>query len=635
MTRDDDDSWPERPYKGLQYYGLKDSRIFAARKRETHEFAHLVAANRNCVTILHGTSGSGKSSFLRAGVIPFLERESHAFEFPRLSPELFVRSTGAPLVSLAAAVYTVAVREVAIATPRGSRTLSLRSALLGHADLDAFVADVGRSPERMRDSLIRLAAGLPTTVVLVIDQAEEVLTLRSQSALESSTAFFELLARFTATICDLKIVISIRTEFFGRFWSELLHHGGDMHALSEYLLVELDNAGLVQAIKHPTGLGHYPFRYELGLPERIAADVLANAPAGGALPAMQIVCNALYERGKSREVVAADYLAISNISEQIGQHVDLALLDAVEPHSPWHIWLSEVFKWQRVLGEFVLVQAEESVTTKLLSLSEIRRRAQKHGCRGSVDCIVDFLAGDTQRILRRIDAPEADDARYSLGHDVLGRVLHERALRWASDLDESSARRRVRVPVIAVGIAVGLAGWAASSFVLEVVGLIVLSYGVLEWAAYGARELVQDALTRRFTPSEGLLRWNLRWLDRLGGTDELRSQPLTREWLRRDPQTRPLVDPPAEVGALLRSPAGKPGAGVRLSWDGRINMRMDWWAILGWLAVLSLIFSPGILAISNSEQCEGAWSCLRLWATCNGEWSCPGGWPCEGGGECR
>src|SRR5919198_18099 len=66
---------PRSPYPGLSSYDEGDSALFFGRRTE----CDLVVANllTSRLTVLYGPSGVGKSSLLRAGVIPQLQAPSH------------------------------------------------------------------------------------------------------------------------------------------------------------------------------------------------------------------------------------------------------------------------------------------------------------------------------------------------------------------------------------------------------------------------------------------------------------------------------------------------------------------------------------------------------------------------------
>ncbi len=61
----------ETPYKGLQYFGEKDADLFFGRERWIARLVARLQGTRFLAVI--GASGSGKSSIVRAGVIPVLK----------------------------------------------------------------------------------------------------------------------------------------------------------------------------------------------------------------------------------------------------------------------------------------------------------------------------------------------------------------------------------------------------------------------------------------------------------------------------------------------------------------------------------------------------------------------------------
>ena len=60
----------QSPWKGLNYYSEEDQDLFFGRDREIKEFVKFI--DRDVLSILFATSGIGKTSLLRAGVLPLL-----------------------------------------------------------------------------------------------------------------------------------------------------------------------------------------------------------------------------------------------------------------------------------------------------------------------------------------------------------------------------------------------------------------------------------------------------------------------------------------------------------------------------------------------------------------------------------
>ncbi|MGK7952543.1 MAG: caspase family protein [Xenococcaceae cyanobacterium] len=70
------------PYKGLASFDTKDSQLFYGRKTLSEELGKIV--NKQPLTVVLGASGSGKSSLVKAGLIPTLKAESE--RWPILDP---------------------------------------------------------------------------------------------------------------------------------------------------------------------------------------------------------------------------------------------------------------------------------------------------------------------------------------------------------------------------------------------------------------------------------------------------------------------------------------------------------------------------------------------------------------------
>lgn len=462
--------WPERPYKGLSHYGPKDTAIFAGRDRDVSACARRIAGPKTRILLLHGLTASGKTSFLRAGLIPFMERTENAFQFPRSSEHrdaevLFVRSTGAPLFTLADSIHDIASRLFEVHTPIGIETVSAQGALLGHIDRSEFRVDVGNNPARMVSALQCLAEVFPRTFVLVIDQAEEVLTLRSEQSAAAANAFFDFLSLLSSSSFDMRILLALRTEYFGRFVDELRRREVDRKAIADYLLQDLSTEHIVEVMVRPTlatpvesyGISygipfhHYGFVFEAGLAERIASDIRTASPTGGVLPVLQIACERLY--AKTKEAAGAettwvissdDYDTFGRIADQINDYIEGALVRicGLAKVAPGDL-RAEVTRWRHVLAFLCQAQPDGSITTKICTDVDLRREMKDRQCLLSPDQVVDELCADSCRILRRVSVPSRVEstviACYSLGHDVIGVALRD----WAAREETTAFRTQV------------------------------------------------------------------------------------------------------------------------------------------------------------------------------------------------
>ena len=100
--------WKSAPFRGLQYFDLEHATIFHGRTKAVGELLDALAKQANSQTsflLLLGASGSGKSSLVRAGVLPMLtEAGTMAGEGPWRYAVTRPGSGGDPFESLAAAL---------------------------------------------------------------------------------------------------------------------------------------------------------------------------------------------------------------------------------------------------------------------------------------------------------------------------------------------------------------------------------------------------------------------------------------------------------------------------------------------------------------------------------------------------
>ena len=286
---------PAHPYRSLRAYGMADRALFAGRDDDVLRFAQLLDEPGTRLMILHGESGVGKTSFLRAGVVPYLEAECVGYRFARdrtrdADPILMVRATNDPMSQIAAALAAYCARAIAFRTPRGDEIVVdlpavLRAALGGRDGPDALRAELQTDPAALCRVLGAVASRLPFTSVLVIDQAEEVFTLaRSPTDEESREHALEALRLAASGQSGFKVVASLRTEYHGRFVDRLRPGGSGAGGVKEYLLTDFGFDALVDVVRRPTAsraiahasevpLAKYQFRYADGVAENLAGRV--------------------------------------------------------------------------------------------------------------------------------------------------------------------------------------------------------------------------------------------------------------------------------------------------------------------------------------------------------------------------
>ena len=265
------------PYRGLESFDAEHSGFFYGREDDTLRVLEKLKASRFVAVI--GASGSGKSSLVRAGVVPALGRGA----LP--DSDAWVTRIFAP----------------------GARPLSMLAAQLGRLfpqESMGRVVDELRGDERALDLAVTLAmADRPSgeRVVMVVDQFEEVFTLCSDEE-ERSAFLSNLLHAATIPGGRVIVIVALRADFY--------HHCATHNQLralvaaQQFLVGPLGPDDLRRAIEEPARqVGIEP---EAGLVETILDDV-AGRP--GTLPLLSHVLLELWNARRGRMLTLEAYVA--------------------------------------------------------------------------------------------------------------------------------------------------------------------------------------------------------------------------------------------------------------------------------------------------------------------------------------
>lgn len=289
----------ENPYKGLRSFQEADAEDFFGRDAMVqHLLERLNSVENNAPSngntpgegrflAVVGPSGSGKSSLVKAGLIPTLRRGGLPGSENWFLID-FVPGTH-PMEELEAALLRVAINPP--------------ESLLGQLN------------EGERGLLRAVRRSLPSDetieLVLVIDQFEEVFTLATDEELRA-----RFLDSLVAAVLDprtrLRVVITLRADFTGQplqylDFGELLRQG------TEFVL-PMSADELEQAIAGPAQRANLIL--EPGLVERIVSEV-SDQP--GTLPLLQHALNELFERREGRRLTLAAYESSGGVFGALGQ----------------------------------------------------------------------------------------------------------------------------------------------------------------------------------------------------------------------------------------------------------------------------------------------------------------------------
>jgi hypothetical protein len=458
-------NWPQLPYKGLAYYGPEDLPLFAGRDADVEACAGLLAAPNTRLLLLHGRTGCGKSSFLRAGLIPTIESRAYGFEFLRrmkngVQTPVFVRSTGAPLTRIAMEIFRFVSSKHLTRTALGDVEIDLSDAALGCETVGDFIK-TAQSPPLLIDSLRKISEKLPNSLILVLDQAEEVITLTQPNDADRNN-FFLFLKLFNAFLLDVKLVIALRTEYFGIFFDLMGLDASVKTDINQFRLEELDERGVREAILRPTSgekringltaFDKYQFRYKPDAVDMIVKDLFSATQSGGMLPALQILCRDLYneiqKRGKPSEIDIPLYTDGGGLTGRVDKHIRVSLRDAITQATsdPRGINMdAEERRWRKALCSLVKLEADGTARTDLTESRTILDALDDQQNRYNYKKVLDYISQPDVLIVRDFSVfnPRTgrNETRYSLGHDAVALALYY----WEVEEKQAEEKRRAVV----------------------------------------------------------------------------------------------------------------------------------------------------------------------------------------------
>ena len=317
--------WPPRdepgraPYRGLKALEPQDAAIFFGRDawivRGLDSIRGIAGRGTEKMLVILGASGSGKSSFLRAGLWPRLLRDDANFlPLPVIRPQTAAISGSTGLaVSLAGAF-----ERLGAARPPGR----IKEALGSGADAFGYLLDelLGLAKRRL------VAIEDDPAIVLSLDQAEE---LFNPDGSVEAAAFLDLLAGVLVSTEGtsarrLLVVATMRSDRY-----ELLQAEPHLEAVKQDLfnLPPLPPAEFKSVIEGPA------YRLveaggRLAIDPALTERLIANAQGADALPLLGFTLERLYaDYGGEGHLTLADYEQLGGVQGSLEAAVADALAE--------------------------------------------------------------------------------------------------------------------------------------------------------------------------------------------------------------------------------------------------------------------------------------------------------------------
>lgn len=312
------------PFRGLEVFEFENADLFFGRTRAIAactERLQQLAAGGKAFLLIYGMSGSGKSSLLRAGLLPSITRAGAVAGIGVWRRCLIRPSEGPDAV---AALTTALFRE------------GVLPELALEVDVVEFTQLCRSAPDRalalVRHALVKAAdnagaARSQARLLVAVDQLEELFTTEKQPLAR------EALVRLMATLAAsglVWLIATIRSDFFHRC-GEVLGFSALKDGLASYELLPPTGPEIAQIIREPARAAG--LRFEESLDQGRLDDVLQEAAAAdpGSLPLLEFVLDALYEAGGEQRVLTfAQYRALGGLEGAIARRAD-EVVEALPP----------------------------------------------------------------------------------------------------------------------------------------------------------------------------------------------------------------------------------------------------------------------------------------------------------------
>lgn len=381
----------ERPFPGLRPFGPLDRAFFFGREAQFYALYRLINLSRFLAVI--GNSGSGKSSLVRAGLLPLLEEESRE-PGGRQWKWVEMRPGATPLQSLSHAMARLAED---LSTTDDPMIASVRAERISY--------HVHGSSHGIAKAVAEVDPAGEHTIVLLVDQFEELFRFASSGAIggaapheearlrEEASLFVQLLLEASRSpVARIHVVLTLRSDFIGdcaRF-----HGLPEAVSATQFLVPSLTRDQREAVIRRPVALAGATI--EPSLVEELLND---SGDEQDQLPVLQHCLLRLWERAGGRQAeTAAD--------APLGRHISRREYDEI------HRLKGALSQHADEILAVDLAGSEPQVAYVFRALSDLDRdgRATKRGL--SFEQLAAETAIDAPELTKILDRFRADDCSF-------------------------------------------------------------------------------------------------------------------------------------------------------------------------------------------------------------------------------
>jgi energy-coupling factor transporter ATP-binding protein EcfA2 len=296
------------PFPGLRPFESDEDHLFFGREKEINDLLRRLRSSRFVSVV--GTSGSGKSSLVRCGLIPSLHSGFMVNAGSSWRVATF-RPGEDPVVNLAACLNRFDVLGIDGELPDIQRML--------------LETTLRRSTAGLIEAIRQARIPRSDNLLLIIDQFEELFRFRSRHvhSRDQAVSFVKLLLEATQQEeVPIYVVLTMRSDFIG----DCMNYPGLPEAVNagQYLVPRMTRSELHAAISGPVAVAGAEITQRLVL--RLLNDIGEDQDR---LPVLQHALMRTWDywdrRGKSdKPIDIADYEAIGTLSRSLSLHAEEA-----------------------------------------------------------------------------------------------------------------------------------------------------------------------------------------------------------------------------------------------------------------------------------------------------------------------
>lgn len=406
---------PTLPYPGLRPFEETETRNFFGRESEIRAILGLLEEEQ--LVVVHGASGCGKSSVVRAGVLPTVRLDALASGTTAKIVVIRPSDPGGPLRSLAAALERAFSIQTAADRPDQEAEDPPESAWVRGGSSRRWSETLVASPDWKAD-IEAAAKASGCALCIVLDQFEEIFALQRKGMAAEVDRVIEFLISLgdpcgeSSTLGErpLSVIVTMRSDYLGH--CSLWNGFAETVNRAQYLLPKISTVGLLRAI-------HLPALKYGGSVDEAVADQLLPVMAGeiDGLPVLQHALMRAWQNAKPRKdgkrtVSVANLNRIGGAAGALSKHAEEAFKKAIKRNDA----LKEAAEWIfRALSD---VDADGRIIRRTVLLSDLV--AQTGADTAAVRAIVDRFRQIEFSFLTPFPPEElTEESNISVTHEAL------------------------------------------------------------------------------------------------------------------------------------------------------------------------------------------------------------------------